>query len=60
MKLLASKFSYGVGTRNTSVRIPNQTFKESCGYFEDRRPASDADPYRVTGILFKNTCLEME
>ena len=48
-------FSFGVGTRNTSIRIPNQVAKEKCGYFEDRRPAANIDPYQVTSIIFK-TC----
>jgi len=52
-----SKFSYGVGTRNTSIRIPNQTFKDDCGYFEDRRPASNIDPYLATAKLFETCCL---
>ncbi len=39
------KFTYEVGTRNTSVRIPVQVVKDGCGYFEDRRPASNMDPY---------------
>lgn len=47
------KFTYGVGTRNTSVRIGNQTYKEKRGYFEDRRPAANMDPYLVTSSLFK-------
>jgi glutamine synthetase len=50
------KFSWGVGTRNTSVRIPNQMVNDGCGYFEDRRPASNVDPYLSTSILFK-TCI---
>lgn len=50
-------FSWGVGTRNTSIRIPNQTVKEGCGYFEDRRPASNIDPYVVTSIIFETCCL---
>lgn len=48
-----NKFTYGIGTRNTSVRIPNQTIKDECGYFEDRRPASNIDPYLSTSTLFK-------
>lgn len=52
-----NKFSYGVGTRNTSVRIPSQTANDGCGYFEDRRPASNMDPYRATSILFETCCL---
>ena len=27
------------------------------GYFEDRRPSSNCDPYLVTSIIFKTTCL---
>ena len=51
-------FNYGVGTRNTSVRIPNQTVKDGCGYFEDRRPAANIDPYQATSIVFKTCCLD--
>ncbi len=51
-------FSWGIGTRNTSIRIPNQTFKDYCGYFEDRRPASNIDPYQATSIIFKTCCLD--
>jgi len=50
------KFSWGIGTRNTSVRIPNQTFKNKYGYFEDRRPAANIDPYLATSTLFKTCC----
>merc|ERR1719293_234646 len=28
-----------------------------CGYFEDRRPASNMDPYIVTSKIFQTTCL---
>ena len=52
-----TKFSFGVGTRNTSVRIPSQVEKDGCGYFEDRRPAANCDPYQVTAIIFKTCCL---
>jgi len=51
------KFSWGKGTRNTSIRIPNHVVKEKCGYFEDRRPAANMDPYLVTSIIFKTCCL---
>ena len=51
-------FSYGVGSRNTSVRVGNDTFRNRKGYFEDRRPSSNCDPYVVCGMLFKTTCLE--
>ena len=52
-----NKFSFGVGTRNTSVRIPTQTAKDGFGYFEDRRPASNIDAYKATSIIFKTCCL---
>ncbi|KAF3407801.1 Glutamine synthetase [Talaromyces pinophilus] len=45
------KFSYGVADRGGSIRIPRQCAKDGKGYFEDRRPASNADPYQVTGII---------
>jgi glutamine synthetase len=51
------RFSFGVGTRNTSIRIPNQTFSDRCGYFEDRRPAANMDPYLVTSKIYKTCCI---
>ena len=47
-----TKFSSGVGSRNTSIRIPNQTHIDNTGYFEDRRPSSSLDPYIVTLLIF--------
>ena len=52
------KFTWGIGTRNTSVRIPNATAKKGCGYFEDRRPAANIDPYLATSIIAKTCCLD--
>ena len=51
------KFTYGVGDRSASIRIPSETKTNKKGYFEDRRPSSSMDPYLVTSILFKTTCL---
>lgn len=45
-------FSYGIGSRNTSIRIPVETKKNKCGYFEDRRPSSTLNPYVSTSLLF--------
>jgi glutamine synthetase len=53
-------FTWGIGTRNTSVRIPSQVIKDGYGYFEDRRPAANMDPYQVTSFLFETCCLEQE
>lgn len=40
-------FSVGVGDRGASIRIPKMVAEAGYGYFEDRRPASNCDPYRV-------------
>ena len=45
------KFSYSVGGRNTSIRIPYSTKEAKRGYFEDRRPSSSLDPYKSTALL---------
>lgn len=41
-------FTVGVGSRVASIRIPTDVQKHGFGYFEDRRPAANADPYRIT------------
>jgi len=47
-------FSYGVSDRGSSIRIPVGTVQDGWkGYLEDRRPASNADPYRVVGRLLQ-------
>lgn len=50
-------FLYGVANRGASIRIPRDAEKHGKGYFEDRRPASNADPYVVTSAIFTTTCL---
>ena len=47
------KYSYGVSDRGASIRIPVSTAENWKGYLEDRRPASNADPYRVVARLLK-------
>ena len=47
------KFSYGVSDRGASIRIPVSTAQTWKGYLEDRRPASNADPYEVTARIIK-------
>jgi len=44
-------FSFGVANRGASVRIGRDTWAEGKGYFEDRRPSSNCDPYLVTGKI---------
>ena len=45
------KFSWGVSDRGASIRVPIQTSKEWKGYLEDRRPASNGDPYRIVKVI---------
>ncbi|KAL1825033.1 hypothetical protein DCAR_0313144 [Daucus carota subsp. sativus] len=51
------KFSWGVANRGASVRVGRDTEKEGKGYFEDRRPASNMDPYVVTSMIAETTLL---
>ena len=47
------QFSYGEGNRGASVRIPPVTVESNykTGYLEDRRPASNANPYEITKVI---------
>ena len=46
------EFSYGVSDRGASIRIPIITVERGWkGWLEDRRPASNADPYKVAGRI---------
>ena len=45
------KFSWGVSDRGASIRVPLSTSEEWKGYVEDRRPASNGDPYRIAFII---------
>ena len=42
-------FSWSIGKKNTSVRVSNSVWEAGKGYLEDRRPASNCDPYLVIG-----------
>ena len=47
-------FSYGVSDRGASIRIPIITVEKGWkGYLEDRRPASNADPYKIAARIVK-------
>lgn len=46
-----NRFSFGVADRGASVRIGSDVHAQGFGYFEDRRPASDCDPYAITAKL---------
>lgn len=51
-------FSWGVYDGKASICIPRQVDIEKKGYMEDRRPAANADPYLVTGLLVRTTLLD--
>ena len=51
-----NQFRGGVSDRGASIRIPMQTSKDGKGYFEDRRPAANMDPYQVCAILIETVC----
>lgn len=44
-------FTWNIGDRSCSVRIPTDISKNP--YFEDRRPASNMDPYVVCSLIVK-------
>ena len=51
-----NEFSYGVSDRGASIRIPVGTVEDGWkGRLEDRRPASNADPYKVAAAVVKTT-----
>lgn len=46
------RFSFGISDRGASIRIPLAAVENGWnGYLEDRRPASNADPYRVAAAI---------
>ena len=48
------QFSYGVSDRGASIRIPIATVESGWkGWLEDRRPASNADPYKISAEIIK-------
>ena len=52
-----NEFSYAVGNRSASIRIPTEVASAGGkGYLEDRRPGSNIDPY-VTCSLMLETCI---
>ena len=47
-----TEFSYGIGDRGASIRIPHAVKENDWkGYLEDRRPASNCDPYKVAKLI---------
>ena len=46
-----NEFSLGNSDRGSSIRIPVHTYMNEMGYFEDRRPAANCDPYKVSLVM---------
>ena len=54
------KFSFGVSDRGSSIRIPISTVKNNWkGYLEDRRPASNGDPYLILHKLVETVSISL-
>jgi glutamine synthetase len=49
-------FRFGVSDRGASIRIPMDTNNKGMGYFEDRRPAANMDPYQIATALLDTVC----
>jgi glutamine synthetase len=48
------EFSYGISDRGASIRIPIITVEKGWkGWLEDRRPASNGDPYKIAARIIK-------
>jgi glutamine synthetase len=48
------QFSYGLSDRGASIRLPVNFIRNGYkGYFEDRRPNSEADPYQIVAQILK-------
>jgi glutamine synthetase len=49
------RFDFGVANRGCSIRIPRDCEKNQKGYYEDRRPASNCDPYVISSKIAHTT-----
>jgi len=55
----STEFNWGCGNRAASFRIPSSVMADNGkGYIEDRRPASNIDPYIVSAIIFDTGVLQ--
>lgn len=45
------KFSWGVSDRGASIRVRQKTSESWKGYIEDRRPASNGNPYQIIKVI---------
>jgi len=50
------EFRWGVADRTASLRIPRHVKEAGFGYFEDRRPCANIDPYVVMSRILQTVC----
>ena len=50
-------YSWGVANRGASIRVGRSVPNAKSGYYEDRRPSSNLDPYVVTKLLVETALL---
>lgn len=55
-----TEYSWGYSDRGRSIRIPVSVRLEGKGYLEDRRPASNCDPYKVSKRMLETAYLTTE
>ena len=49
--------SWGVANRGCSIRVGRSVPVAKCGYYEDRRPSSNLDPYVVCRLIVETALL---
>lgn len=49
-------FKVGDADRGCAIRIPQQVAEKGYGYFEDRRPGANADPYLISARIITTVC----
>lgn len=49
-------FRSGDSDRGSSIRIPQNVVLKGSGYFEDRRPGANSDPYLVSARILTTIC----
>jgi glutamine synthetase len=54
------KFTWGVSDRGASIRVPKTVGETWKGYLEDRRPGSNADPYKILIVISESLSLADE
>ena len=53
-----NEFSWSVGHRGVSVRIPGSDPEKNKGYYEDRRPSGNCDPWLVSSLVADSALLD--